>query len=406
MSVIALTPEPPQLEIIDGRLHIHSFVLDGTIVDLAQELGVTHLPEELARLLRQTTETGSVVVSHGQHRAAVDALKGEIDRLMASTAEQTEKLPAEVQEKLGSHLVELGTLLEQRFDASRTSSVQHQLKELVKTATGEQVRALMGELFGETGPLAASNVRIAEQLKLVVGANTDTLGKVTSLIEKLEQKQLLDEQRERSTQKGVPFEDEVDVELNAIHGPLGDDVRCVKHETGLIPGSEAGDFLVTLNSAQTGGREASVVVEAKTGKLSRPKAKAALKEAIENRGAQAGILVFDGVDDAPLRGRLYGAQPDGTFVAVLDAEHGALGFEIACIQARLVALSAIAANGKVDAKWIAGQCDKLTQLVEEASKIKRGTAAARRGLATVDDAYDELRRQALELLDAVKAKLA
>jgi hypothetical protein len=232
------------------------------------------------------------------------------------------------------------------------------------------------------------------------------LAKVTSLIEKLEQKRKLEEQHERSTQKGAPFEDQVEVELTAVHGRLGDDVRCVKHETGLIPGSEAGDFLVMINTDQTGGREARFVVEAKTGKLSGPKSHEALKEAMENRGAQAGILVFDGVEDAPLRGRHYMAYPDGKIVTILDSEHDVLGFEVACIQARLFALATVAADGEVDAKWLVAQCDKLTTVVEEAGKIKRGSAAARRGLDTVDDAYAGLRQEALEILDAIKAKLA
>ena len=405
MSVIALNPDLPPLEIIDGRLHIRAFVLDGTIVELAEEMGITEQPDELARLLRHVSETGSIVVTHGQRRAAVDALAGEIDRLMETTAEETGKLPAVVQEQLAEHLTQLSTLLDGRFDASRTSSVQHQIKELVKGSTSEQVRSLLDQLFGERGPLAASNKEIAEQLKLVVGANTDVLAKVTSLIEKLEQKRQLEEQQERSSHKGARFEDQVEVELTAIHGRLGDDVRCIKHETGLIPGSAAGDFLVTINTAQSGGREARFVVEAKTGKLTGPKAHAALKEAMANRGAQAGILVFDGVEDAPLRGRQYMAYPDGKIVAVLDPEQSVLGFEVACIQARLFALAAVAADGEIDARWLVAECDKLTKLIEDAAKIKRGTAAARRGLETVDSAFDDLRRQALELLDGIKTKL-
>jgi hypothetical protein len=330
----------------------------------------------------------------------------QIERLMETTVEESGKLPTAVEEQLGDHLTKLAVLLDNRFDPSRTSSVQHQLKDLVSGATSQQVRTLMDELFGERGPLAASNKQIADKLQLVIGHNTDVLAKVTSLIDKLEQKRKLDEVHERSTQKGTSFEDQVEVELTAIHGRLGDDVRCVKHETGLVPGSEAGDFLVTINTDQTGGRQATFVVEAKTGRLSGPKAHAALKEAMDNRGAQAGILVFDGADDAPLRGRHYMAYPDGKIVAVLENEHGVLGFEVACIQARLFSLGAVAAAGKIDARWLVSQCDKLTKVIEEASKIKRGTSAARRGLAAIDDAYDELRRDALELLDTVKAKLA
>jgi hypothetical protein len=127
---------------------------------------------------------------------------------------------------------------------------------------------------------------------------------------------------------------------------------------------------------------------------------------MENRGAQAGILVFDGVEDAPLSGRHYLAYPDGKIVAVLDDDHGVLGFEVACIQARLFALASVAADGKVDAKWLVGQCERLTELIERAVDIKRGSAAARRGLDKVDSGYDELRTEALALLDEIKTKFA
>lgn len=82
-----------------------------------------------------------------------------------------------------------------------------------------------------------------------------------------------------------------------------------------------------------------------------------MQEAIANRGAQAGILVFAGINDPPHRGRRYMAYPDGEIVAVLDEECGPLAFEVACIQARLHSLAAVAANGKLDAKWLAVQCD-------------------------------------------------
>lgn len=406
LNVHPFPPQPVELELTGGRLHIRDLDLDGTIVELAEELGFAGQPDDLARLLRQVVETGAIVVSHGQRRAAVDALAGEVDRLLQQTAAATGKLPTEVQEQLRLHLTQLASLLDARFDASRTSSVQHQLANIVKTTTNDQARALLSELVGEHGPLAAANNEVARQLQLIVGTNSDMLAKVTSLIEKLERNTALDKQHQRSTQKGARFEDEVELELTAIHGRLGDDVRSVKHETGLVAGSAAGDFIVTVDTSQSGGRDARIAVEAKTGKLSAPQARTALKQAIANRGAHAGILVFDGVEDAPLRGRHYLASPDGRFITILDQEQGTLGFEVACIQARLYALAAVAAEGEIDAKWVVTECDKLTQLIEEASKIKRGTAAARKGLDTVDQAYDNLRRQALAILDTIKQKLA
>ncbi len=406
MSVTALTPNPPALEILDSRLHVHDLLLEGTIVELVEELGHSEDPDAMDQLLRQAVEAGSAMLMHGHRSATIDAITGQIERLMDTTEEATEKLPDAVQEQLREHLGALATALDERFDGTRTTSVQHQISELVKGATSQQVRGLLAELLGEGGALAQQNSQTQAQLALIARNGADVVAKVTSLVEKLEQKQQLADQLERSSHKGRPFEERVEAELNALHGRLGDDVRCVKDETGLVPGSEAGDHLVIVNRAQTGGLEARIVVEEKTGKLSGPKAQAALKEAIANRGAHAGILVFDGVEDAPLNGRRYMAYPDGRICVVLDDEYGALAFEIACVQARLVALAAVSADGTIDPKWLGAQCDRITQVIEKAVDIKRGSAAARRGLDKVDGAYEELRADALRLLDEVRERLA
>lgn len=406
MSVTALNPNQPALELIDGTLHVRDLSFEGSIVELIEELGVANDPVEMARLVRQACETGSATLLHGQRQATIDAIAGQIERLMATTQETTGNLPAVMQEQLTQHLTSLGAALDERFDATRTSSLQHQIAELVKGATTAQVRTLLAELFGEDGPLAQSNAQVREQLRLANGTSADMVEKVTSLVEKFEQKQRLAAEHERSTHKGRPFEEQVEVELHAIHDRLGDEVHCVRDESGLVPGSEAGDHLIVVNRAQTGGLEARVVVEEKTGKLSGPKAQAALKEAIENRDAHAGILVFDGVEDAPLNGRRYLAYPDGRICVVLDEEGGTLPFEIACVQARLFALAAVSADGRINARWLATQCEKITDTMEKALDIKRGSATARRGLDKVDEAYDELRAEILKLVDEVRERLS
>lgn len=406
MSVTALNPTAPDVGLVEGRLYIRELALEGAIVELIDELGAVADPAEMAKLVRQSCEAGAAMLLHGQRRATIDVIAGQIERLMAATEETTERLPTVMQKELTSHLKSLASALDERFDAKRTTSLQHQISELVKGATTAQVRTLLGELFGEDGPLAESNAQIREQLRLMNGTSTDVVAKVTSLVEKLEQKQLLAEEHERSTHKGRPFEEQVEVELHAIHDRLGDEVRCVKHESGLVSGSEAGDHLVLVNGAQTSGLEARVVVEEKTGKLSGPKAQAALKEAIENRDAHAGILVFDGVEDAPLNGRRYMAYPDGRICVVLDQEGGTLPFEIACVQARLFALATVSADGRINAKWLTAQCDRITETVEKAIQIKQGSAAARRGLDKVDTAYQELRGDLLRLVEEVRERLS
>lgn len=143
------------------------------------------------------------------------------------------------------------------------------------------------------------NDKLVAQVKALNDTAQDVLTKVASVSEKLDAKIGLDDVRERSTQKGAPFEDVVQIELEAIAGQLGDEVRCVKHDYGSA-NTQAGDIVVVVNPAHTRGRQVQFAIEVKTGKLTGPKAQAVLKDAIENRDAPAGILVFDDVADAPL----------------------------------------------------------------------------------------------------------
>jgi hypothetical protein len=399
-----LEPEPRAL-LDDETLAVRQLELRGGIVELAHELGLAGRPQELERLVHEVVETGAVVLAHGKRRVQLEAISSEIDRLLGQTSETTAKLPEALQAQLHEHLTRLATTLAEHFDPGRTSSVQQQLKQLVQGASAEQVRTVVRDLLAENGPLAASHRQVDAQLKVLVGANQELLGTVTSLVERVDARERLAAEHERSPHKGQPFEDVVELELSALHGGLGDHVRCVKKQTGVVAGSAAGDFVVALNTAQTGGRELRVVVEAKTGKLSGPKAHAVLEEAIKNRDACAGILVFDGVEDAPLRGRRYLAYPNGRIACVLEPHGDTLAFEIACHQARLFALNTTHSEGTIDPAWLHAQTHQLAALIEQAARIKRETASIRRSADAIDASYQHLREEALALLDEVKQKL-
>jgi hypothetical protein len=196
-------------------------------------------------------------------------------------------------------------------------------------------------------------------------------------------------------------------ELEAIHAPLGDEVRCVRSEYGLLPksskGSKAGDFVVVVNPENTGGREVSYVVEAKTGPLAADKARRELEIAIKNRGAVAGVLVFDGLDDAPLGGRAYLPHGDGRFTAVLDHEDRIpLAFEVACREARLIVITSARAEGTLDKGWLLTNCNRLCEIVEQASGMLKSVSGIERGAGDIRDRYGQMRREALALIDEMR----
>jgi len=168
-------------------------------------------------------------------------------------------------------------------------------------------------------------------------------------------------------------------------------------------GAKTGDHLVVINPEHTRGREVSFVVEEKTGKLNAAEAKRELETAIANRGAAAGVLVFDGLEDAPLGGRCYLPHGDGRFTAVFDVEDGIpLAFEVACREARLAVLATVQAEGKLDPTWVQSQCNRICEVVEEASTMLRSLSAIERNAGAVRDYFTQMRKQILELIDELR----
>jgi hypothetical protein len=401
MTVMAVTPEPnSQAELVGDELRVRDMGFGGTIVEVARERGLEDEPERLTRLLGDAAEVGATVFRNGQSRAFVESVALEIDRLIETTSDESEKLPEALKESLADHLQRLSDGLTEYFDPKRAHSLQRQLPTIVGEATGAELRRLVQEVLSESGAVGA-------QLKLFSSSNTETLTRVNTLLYRIEQKLQLDDQVERSVHKGRPFEEIVQAELEAIHASLGDRVQCVRSDYGLLPkttkGPKVGDYIVVLNPEHTRGREVCFVVEAKTGPLRSAEAKRELEAAIENRGAAAGVLVFDGLDDAPLGGRSYLPHGDGRFTAVLDLEHGTpLALEVACREARSAAIASVRAQGEVDKTWLLGKCDRLCEIVEGASAIVRGISTIERGTSKVRERYAEMRREALDLIDAMR----
>jgi predicted Holliday junction resolvase-like endonuclease len=398
-TVIPVNPDEPKVELMDDALRVQRADFGGTIVDLAHDLELHDQPQRLIRLLTDATEVGATILRNGQNVALVESVALEIDRLVATTGEESERLPEALKKPLGEHLQTLSDLLAEHFDPKRARSMQRQLPTIVGEATGAELRRLVQEMLSESGAVGA-------QLKLFSSSSTETLVRVNTLLNRIEQKLKLDEQIERSAHKGRPFEEIVQAELEAIHGSLGDEVRCVRADYGLQPkngkGAKAGDFVVIVNPEHTHGREVSFVVEAKTGPLRAAEAKRELEMAIKNRGAVAGVLVFDGVDDAPLGGRTFMHHGDGRLTAVLDLESGVpFAFEVACKEARGLALASLKAEGELDPFWLQDQCNQLCEVVERASAMLDKVSAIERNSDAIRDIYGTMRERAFALVDEI-----
>jgi hypothetical protein len=400
MAVTALNPQEATVELLDRALRVREVSLTGTIVDVAHDLELQQDRFRLTRLLTDAVEIGATMLRNGQSRALVESVALEIDRLIEAAALESEKIPQSLGEPLSEHLTQLTELLAQHFDPKRARSLQAQIKTLVGEATGNELRNQVRDLLSDDGAVG-SNVR------LFTSSNVELLTRVNTVLDKIEQKLQLDQAIERSAHKGRPFEEIVQAELEAIHSPLGDEVLCVRAEYGLLPkpnkGAKAGDFVVRINPEHTRGRDLVYVVEAKTGPLRSTEAKRELEIAIKNRGATAGVLAFDDLEDAPLGGRSYMPHGDGRFTAVLDAQDGIpLAFEVACREARVAAIASLADEAGLNKDLLLTRCNRLCEIIEEASGILRSVSRVERGATEIRERYSQMRLDAFALIDEMR----
>jgi hypothetical protein len=96
---------------------------------------------------------------------------------------------------------------------------------------------------------------------------------------------------------------------------------------------------------------------------------------------------------------------DGRFTAVLDLETGFLfAFEVACKEARAVAIASLRSEGVLEPAWLQPQCSRLYDIVEDGSKMMKSLGTVERGAAEIRACYPEMRRKALSVIDEIRER--
>jgi hypothetical protein len=221
----------------------------------------------------------------------------------------------------------------------------------------------------------------------------------------------LRQMEDRVSAKGLRYEEQVHLVLEAAFAGHGDIVEATGGTPGLDGVNKKGDFVATLNPESTGGRIRHVVIEAKDTPGQKLGGKAGaltyLTEAMDNRAAAAGILVCSGAVPALAGHRLrtYG----GNRILVRYDKHDAdpLALEVACQLARSLAAHArgdedVGANAVV----LSERIQRLREVIDQASEISSGAIQARRGIERVESAYSTMRTEALALIYELDDRLS
>ena len=340
---------------------------------------------------------------HGASQATVDSVSAEVDRLIAAVAmAAAEELPR----SLEAPLAHVDAILAEHFDGKRKDSIQQQLVDSFEAASVAQQKSLVGTLLDDKGPLGLLKAELAGKLQFMVSRQDELLMKVSAVSEQVGGAAQLKVEIERGTAKGFTYEEQVVDFVESAFSPFEDIVEATGLEAG-TDGRKRGDCVVSVNPKDSGGKDVHIVVEAKNRSLTVRKALDELDEAMSNREAAVGIIVFAKTEQAPTRGCSLRMYSGNRLVAVFDPDQDeSLALEVACELARGLAISGCDnAQPDINSQGITKDLERLTNVIEDARSIKRGLTAAYKGLDKADAGYEQLRQEALAVASDIQNKL-
>jgi hypothetical protein len=238
---------------------------------------------------------------------------------------------------------------------------------------------------------------VASEVERVLAALRNEAERLQEKSSRLEVVQRLDE---RSNAGGYRFEDSIGPFLEVCFAPFGDEVEFTGKTRG-IANSIVGDYEVRINPDEAGG-DRRIVFEAKSHKKP-PTVKDALAEldrAMENRVAQVGVFVCP-KSKSPLKGRHLRLYHGNRILVTWDPEGedgSELALEVATQLARALAIAAGGYDFTLDDRVLADRLAELQFIIERSGAIGRGLSTIRRGLKDADEAYKEMRAEALAIV--------
>jgi len=176
-------------------------------------------------------------------------------------------------------------------------------------------------------------------------------------------------EHQKGTQKGVEFEEYCFNVISEIAKVHGDKIEPTGNTTGLIAGSKKGDHVYTI--VDTGKK---IVLEEKDygTRQTQPKLESYIKEAIENRGADYGIVVTKRKSAFPESVGIFQEYGNSLFVALTteESEDAELQNELLTIALRWAILRLKQKSGTVDSGLIIQKIDSAQRNMKKFSNIK------------------------------------
>ena len=280
-------------------------------------------------------------------------------------------------------LEELNSELENFIDPSNRESAISKLTEILETEEGKMVAAFENALNPEN-----SESQIFQLKEKLEKKFTDEIKLLSEDMEKILQELKIDkattELKEKSTAKGGTHEDFVQQSLSEI--AVGDIVERTGEIVGLVPKSKVGDHVVTLNT-NSKLSDFKIVFESKSANTynSSSAITKELTKAMENRGADFGIFVFDSYDRFDkVSSQPFALLSENMALTVLNEDVGNLPLKISYIWAKNILMNA----DESTAKELSVSYDEIIKSLNSAIKEVKKLSTAKSNNKKAFDAID------------------
>jgi hypothetical protein len=308
-----------------------------------------------------------------------------------------ERLDAKVDEAFGADDGQVAKVLARHFGEDSTGAVQNQVRAIVGEVM-TQSRADLVRQFSSadaSNPLSDFKSMAQAMMRQAADRQTEQLTAMTNRIDEMRleigglraEREKLEEvaaEREKGTAKGRTFEEQVHDAIDRLALAQGDGCEAVGD---VLAGTRrTGDILVCVGAACGPGR-GRIVFEAKSGRLSQPKALEELDRALSVRSADYAILVVPSEADVPARMTPLREYNGDKLIVALDppaagelpGEGAQLALQVgyALARARVLMARSGEATERVDYAAVKETCERAVAAMEEVRRIKQQLTGAR-----------------------------
>lgn len=370
------------------------------------EYFASQAPDQREDRLKAAIQTGVLALKSADVGERVDYVKKEFERLRADVEKKMDDTVRNMDGYLGKD-----GMMPRMMDVyiGKDGEVFKVMEKYI--GEGGEVSEMAKKMALEWANTLRQSMDPRNEQSPLHGMRQDILGRLDMMLKEMAQRTGEMNMEQKTPLKGREFEEYCLREIGQIAHVTGDVVEDTSKIPGSVPNAKKGDLMIVV--AGTGARIAIEVKNVK--KIYESKASNVLDGAIENRGADFGLLVVKNVEAfSESMGWFHEFGSTNKLAVALgsesddDAHDRIIRKEILLIAykwARARAMANALDVGSVDAKAIAGKMNKVKESLSGLSGIKRQVTTIEKAAGKIRTTIDEVTGDVKTTLDDVSTSL-